>query len=190
MTVWWGLAGLLGLLGCCGLLRSHRAAEDDPLARYPVAREPARPNADAAHTPLMTPAITPEMLARPRPPVAPRRVSAVPESGTIAGEIPVRRRPEVSDVCPAPAARPVAAPESRRMGAAQTRLNPEHRPAAPETPPQQEKIPTQRPGVAEEQPEAESRNGKPAEPKASLTPGSVVRGLAAKAKRLLRRGRE
>ncbi|UOX92632.1 hypothetical protein MUY14_19145 [Amycolatopsis sp. FBCC-B4732] len=63
MTVWWGLLGLLGLLGCCGLLRGHRAREADPLARYPVAREPARPNADAAHTPLMTPVVTPEMLA-------------------------------------------------------------------------------------------------------------------------------
>uniref|UniRef100_UPI0018EB756D hypothetical protein n=1 Tax=Amycolatopsis sp. CA-126428 TaxID=2073158 RepID=UPI0018EB756D len=74
MTVWWGLAGLLGLLGCCGLLRSHRAdgtaVEEDPLARYPAAREPATPNADAAHTPLMTPAITPEMLAAHPGPVA------------------------------------------------------------------------------------------------------------------------
>ncbi|WP_103351350.1 hypothetical protein [Amycolatopsis sp. CA-128772] len=99
MTVWWGLAGLLGLLGCCGLLRSHRAngaIDDDPLARYPVAREPATPNADAAHTPLMTPAITPEMLAggvgEPRPD------GAVPESGTIAGEIPAPRPEEMPAV--------------------------------------------------------------------------------------------
>ena len=92
MTVWWGLAGLLGLLGCCGLLRSHRAGpavvEDDPLARYPAAREPATPNADAAHTPLMTPAITPEMLTRQG---LPRQDEAVPESGSMAGEIPVPR---------------------------------------------------------------------------------------------------
>jgi hypothetical protein len=181
MTVWWGLAGLLGLLGCCGLLRSHRAAEDDPLARYPVAREPATPNADAAHTPLMTPAITPEMLARPRPPVAPRQVNAVPEAGTIAGEIPVRR-PEVAEASPVP----VAAPESRRAGAGQTQLQPEHRPTAPETPPQQEKIPAPQPRAAQERPEPEPRTEKPAR----LSPGSVVRGLAGKAKRLLRRGRE
>ncbi len=106
MTVWWGLAGLLGLLGLCGLLRSHRAdgtvVEDDPLARYPVAREPATPNADAAHTPLMTPAITPEMLARP---ALPRAEAAVPESGSIAGEIPAPRpvgdRPMVPEETPA-----------------------------------------------------------------------------------------
>ncbi|MGW4065675.1 hypothetical protein ACWEGE_45825 [Amycolatopsis sp. NPDC004747] len=92
MTVWWGLAGLVGLLGLCALLRSHRAdgtaVDDDPLARYPAAREPAAPNADAAHTPLMTPAITPEMLARP---ALPRREEAVPESGRMAGEIPAPR---------------------------------------------------------------------------------------------------
>ncbi|MGV9366138.1 hypothetical protein [Amycolatopsis sp. NPDC003731] len=92
MTVWWGLAGLLGLLGLCGLIRSHRAdgtaVEADPLERYPAAREPAMPNADAAHTPLMTPAITPEMLARP---ALPREEPAAPESGRIAGEIPSPR---------------------------------------------------------------------------------------------------
>ncbi|WP_206784933.1 hypothetical protein [Amycolatopsis sp. MtRt-6] len=82
---------MLGLLGCCGLLRSHRrdgaAIESDPLARYPAAREPATPNADAAHTPLMTPAITPEMLGRPALP----RPEEVPESGRMAGEIPAPR---------------------------------------------------------------------------------------------------
>ncbi|MET9000189.1 hypothetical protein [Amycolatopsis sp. NPDC004169] len=90
MTVWWGLAGLLGLLGLCGLIRGHRAdgtvVEDDPLARYPAAREPVLPNADAAHTPLMTPAITPEMLARPELP----RPEPVGE-GRMAGEIPAPR---------------------------------------------------------------------------------------------------
>ncbi|WP_410575359.1 hypothetical protein [Amycolatopsis sp. cmx-4-61] len=111
MTVWWGLAGLLGLLGCCGLLRGHRAdgtaVEDDPLARYPVAREPATPNADAAHTPLMTPVITPEMLAaNPR-----HAAAAVPESGSITGEIP-EPRPEsgVEERTEAPAGAESAAP--------------------------------------------------------------------------------
>ena len=71
MTAWWGLAGLAGLLGLFGLARIRgrrtRAPAEDPLARYPAAREPAVPNADAAHTPLMTPAITPGMLATPAP---------------------------------------------------------------------------------------------------------------------------
>jgi hypothetical protein len=109
MTVWWGLAGLLGLLGCCGLLRSHRADEaavperEDPLARYPVAREPATPNADAAHTPLMTPAITPEMLAGHGGPAGPRQDAVVPESGSIAGEIPAPR-PQSGEVGERPGA--------------------------------------------------------------------------------------
>ncbi|WP_290061963.1 hypothetical protein [Amycolatopsis solani] len=106
MVVWWGLAGLLGLLGLCGLLRGHyrgQPAREDPLARYPAAREPARPNADAAHTPLMTPAITPRMLARPplarppqrapvtTPPVTTRPAAVPPassEEGSIQGRIP------------------------------------------------------------------------------------------------------
>ncbi|WP_439381017.1 hypothetical protein [Amycolatopsis lexingtonensis] len=92
MALWWGLAGLIGLLGCCGLIRAHVRA--DPLARYPSAREPARPNADAAHTPLMTPAITPAMLARRRPaagvPAVPYESSA-PESGSMSGEVPAPR---------------------------------------------------------------------------------------------------
>lgn len=115
MTVWWGLAGLLGLLGCCGLLRSHRSAgaavEGDPLARYPVAREPATPNADAAHTPLMTPAITPEMLAGHPGPAGPRPDAVVPESGTIAGEIPAPR-PQSGG----PEERPVAASAGQAAG--------------------------------------------------------------------------
>ncbi|MEU5263258.1 hypothetical protein [Amycolatopsis sp. NPDC021455] len=209
MTVWWGLAGLLGLLGCCGLLRSHRAADDDPLARYPAAREPAVPNADTAHTPLMTPAITPEMLARPAPPVAPGRVSAVPETGTIAGEIPPPRpgtaepgipapAPAVRRVSPqgsaparAPVARRVSAPASRRAGAAQVQSQPEHRPAEPETPSQQEEIPAQQPPrAAEEQPEPGLRHEKPTEPQARPGPVSMFRGLVGKAKRLVHRDRE
>jgi hypothetical protein len=106
MMAWWGLAGLLGLLGVFGLVlvrrrRRERTSDGDPLARYPAAREPVIPNADAAHTPLMTPAITPQMLAVPavpavpavRPParpvpVPPRPVEpAPPVSGTITGEI-------------------------------------------------------------------------------------------------------
>ncbi|WP_033262976.1 hypothetical protein [Amycolatopsis vancoresmycina] len=108
MTVWWGLAGLLGLLGCCGLVRGHRAngaIDDDPLARYPAAREPATPNADAAHTPLMTPAITPDMLAA-RQHAEPRREGAVPGAGRMAGEIPaprpVEERPPVREEVAAP----------------------------------------------------------------------------------------
>ncbi len=62
MTAWWGLVGLAGLPGIFGLIRA--SARRDPLARYPTAREPAVPNADAAHTPLMTPRVTPEMLHR------------------------------------------------------------------------------------------------------------------------------
>ncbi|WP_425267039.1 hypothetical protein, partial [Amycolatopsis circi] len=61
MTAWWGLVGLAGLPGMFALLRA-RASGGDPLARYPVAREPAVPNADAAHTPLMMPRVTPDML--------------------------------------------------------------------------------------------------------------------------------
>jgi hypothetical protein len=100
MTALWGLAGLLGLLGIFGLVlvrrrRRERTGNGDPLARYPVAREPATPNADAAHTPLMMPAITPQMVKasadRPsiRPVPAPKRPEepAPPESGSITGEI-------------------------------------------------------------------------------------------------------
>jgi hypothetical protein len=115
MTVWWGLAGLLGLLGCCGLLRGHRASgavDDDPLARYPAAREPATPNADAAHTPLMTPAITPEMLA------------GRPGSGRMSGEIPAPRPEEEPAAARVPAvpqgsAHPAAAPSSQAAVAPQ-----------------------------------------------------------------------
>ncbi|MEV6830073.1 hypothetical protein [Amycolatopsis sp. NPDC051102] len=102
MTVWWGLAGLLGLLGCCGLLRGHRAdggaIEDDPLARYPAAREPATPNADAAHTPLMTPVITPEMLAARQGVAELQPEAALPESGRMVGEIPAPRPEEQQPV--------------------------------------------------------------------------------------------
>lgn len=85
MTAWWGLLGLVGLVGCVGLLRG-RHVSGDPLGRYPEAREPARPNADAAHTPLMTPAVTPEMLA-----ARGREVGGAPDSGRVAGEIPAPR---------------------------------------------------------------------------------------------------
>lgn len=62
MTAWWGLVGLAGLPGIFGLIRARMSSGRDPLERYPVAREPAVPNADAAHTPLMTPRVTPDML--------------------------------------------------------------------------------------------------------------------------------
>ncbi len=100
MTALWGWAGLLGLFGVFGLVlvrrrRRPRSGSEDPLARYPVAREPATPNADAAHTPLMTPVITPQMLTasagrspeRTVPVVRRPAEPAPPEAGTIAGEI-------------------------------------------------------------------------------------------------------
>ncbi|MEU4253110.1 hypothetical protein AB0F15_37515 [Amycolatopsis sp. NPDC026612] len=206
MTVWWGLAGLLGLLGWCGLLRSHRAdgaaVEDDPLARYPVAREPASPNADAAHTPLMTPAITPEMLAQPRP--------DVPESGSIAGEIPAPRPqtpgegenrevrvPAVPQGGAPPAARhegiarpqPPASAVPRQprhaLGPAETPGVPQARPE-PETRP----VPASKPQAREPEPEPEPEPAavrhKEIPVRRSL-PGSILHGLAGPAKRLLRR---
>ncbi len=212
MTVWWGLAGLLGLLGCCGLLRSHRAdgaaVEDDPLARYPVAREPASPNADAAHTPLMTPAITPEMLAQPRP--------DVPESGTIAGEIPAPRPQTVGETgnpgvrVPAvpqggapPAARHegIARPQTsgvpqqprHALGPAetprvpQTRLEPETRPVSAPEPQAREPEPEPEPEPKVREPEPESAVQHKEIPARRSLPGSILHGLAGTAKRLLRR---
>jgi hypothetical protein len=183
MTVWWGLAGLLGLLGCCGLLRSHRAdgtADDDPLARYPAAREPATPNADTAHTPLMTPAVTPEMLARPAPPAPPRRVSAVPESGTIAGEIPGPRPGTAEpDASPAPDFRragavvpagvearpgPGAPMSAAPMPAAQGRPESVSRSArAPEEEPKHARRPTEREAVPQQE-ETQARQPRAAAP--------------------------
>ena len=210
MTAWWGLAGLLGLLGCCGLLRSHRAdgaADDDPLARYPVAREPAMPNADTAHTPLMIPAITPEMLARPTPPTPPifpgtaappvaasSRQAAVPQSEIIAREIPEPRPAAVeqgsSDASPAPAAQRVPAPDSRKARAASAQLKPALRQAEPETAPRQDEVPAQQPRTsapAPAQPEPGTSHEEPPGPQARPSHGSAVRGLIGRAKRLLGR---
>ena len=204
MTVWWGLAGLLGLLGCCGLLRSHRAAEDDPLARYPVAREPATPNADAAHTPLMTPAITPEMLARPEVPTPPRREAAVPESGSIAGEIPAPRpvAPEVAAPAgvSAVAGRGRAAWEEKAPGGARPRavsgrvrvareessapeaVRPQPRTAETPQPPEHARS-EEAPAAAPETP----RVPQDASPREKPERPSIVRTFVGRAKRLLRR---
>jgi hypothetical protein len=76
-----GLFGLIGLVGTAGLLSLRRKGRDvaDPLANYPVARQPCLPNADVAHTPLMNPVITPEAagltprMPAPRVPEPPRQ---------------------------------------------------------------------------------------------------------------------
>jgi hypothetical protein len=115
--VGWGTLGLGGLLGVAGLARlgRNRRNTGDPLANYPIAREPCLPNADAAHTPLMMPVITPEAAgiappanfqqpvaepphpssprhaAVPRPEPAPTEPTATPfESGTFTGQIASR----------------------------------------------------------------------------------------------------
>ncbi|MGW5720092.1 hypothetical protein ACWEVP_28260 [Amycolatopsis sp. NPDC003865] len=153
MTVFWGLAGLLGLLGCVGLLRSRAVpTEADPLARYPQAREPARPNADAAHTPLMTPVVTPDLLGSEQPlnqrraPVRPRGREA-PEP---APRSDVRARPQVQ-------AEARAVPDLPRQ--------PRHAPAAPPLPVKSVAAPAR----AAEPRAAESRAGEPraAEPRAA-----------------------
>lgn len=115
MTAWWGLAGLAGLPGIYGLIRARAASGRDPLARYPVAREPAVPNADAAHTPLMLPQITPDMLhhdgGQPTEPTAP---TPVPQARTGDHDSPVRA--SVSEPQAAPAAiRPQAPPSAGRL---------------------------------------------------------------------------
>ncbi|MBE1578825.1 hypothetical protein ACFORH_20355 [Amycolatopsis roodepoortensis] len=127
MTAWWGLTGLLGLLGTYGLVRiRHRADVQseapaaDAFARYPAAREPAVPNADTAHTPLMTPAITPEMIggagrrrasrpARVRAHRQPRTTASQPNQGgtqavaepvTDPGTVPVQAGPPEPETPP------------------------------------------------------------------------------------------
>lgn len=126
MTTWWGLLGLLGLLGGYGLLRlRHRTSPPagDAFARYPAANEPAVPNADAAHTPLMNPAITPDMLdrGRRRPRRAARsdggRGKRTPPPSTVPPRKNLkqpRRRPAMTRATPepAPAPRPVPVAES------------------------------------------------------------------------------
>ncbi|RSM56055.1 hypothetical protein DMH03_31540 [Amycolatopsis sp. WAC 01376] len=129
MTAWWGLTGLLGLLGAYGLVRiRHRAGAQaeapaaDVFARYPAAQGPAVPNADTAHTPLMIPAVTPEMIRGPRRWRASRPsgvraresqqglagTQAVAEPLTDAGTVPAQASP------PEPETQPVAAvPEPR-----------------------------------------------------------------------------
>jgi hypothetical protein len=221
MTVWWGLVGLLGLLGCCGLLRSHRAdgtaIEEDPLARYPVAREPATPNADAAHTPLMTPAITPEMLAaRPgpvgqagsRPDSAVAQPEAVvPESGSIAGEIPAPRpqsavageRPGVPEGAPVAASAGQAGGSVPVPAGAVSEVPPEaaQQPAEPRTSgvPQQPKHALRpeasAPGTGgvprTREPEAEAPQQQPQQPRQYVQPQPDSGGLVGSVKRLLRR---
>jgi hypothetical protein len=81
---WWGIGGLVGLLGLAGLIRLWTLnrtepfqGSGDPFAKYPSANQPCVPNADAAHTPLMLPRVTPETVKH-----APRthaRRDAVPE---------------------------------------------------------------------------------------------------------------
>jgi len=136
MTAWWGLTGLLGLLGIYGLVRiRHRAgvrAESpaaDAFARYPAAQGPAVPNADTAHTPLMTPVVTPEMISGPRRWRAsrPSRVRAQPlppmpqygltgtqavaEPVVDAGTVPAQASP------PVPETRSAAVSEAQRVAA-------------------------------------------------------------------------
>ncbi|MGW4395091.1 hypothetical protein ACWEHA_07360 [Amycolatopsis nivea] len=102
MSAWWGLAGLAGLPGIFGLVRA--SARRDPLARYPAAREPAVSNADAAHTPLMTPRITPDML----------RHDGGPPGGA-AGTVPRARAGDHDRPVPAAGIRPEAPPSAGRL---------------------------------------------------------------------------
>lgn len=106
MTAWWGLVGLAGLPGIFGLIRA--SARRDPLARYPSAREPAVPNADAAHTPLMTPRVTPEML---------HRDGGVPggEAESAQGTVPRARAGDHDRPVPTAGIRPESPPSAGRL---------------------------------------------------------------------------
>ncbi|MEV6906021.1 hypothetical protein [Amycolatopsis sp. NPDC051071] len=118
------MAGLLGLLGVYGLVRFHQrndARRDEPVedvfARYPLARGPALPNADAAHTPLMTPAITPAALADQAPlqtplpdqdrPPRPARPAAEPQALTRPGPVAAHARPPIASPVPTAHAAPI-----------------------------------------------------------------------------------
>jgi hypothetical protein len=109
---WWGIAGLGGLLGLVGVLRLRKSARTrpsreagHPFAKYPSANQPCVPNADAAHTPLMMPEITPEMVGR-----VPRK-QAVP-SGSAAPPVPLASGSPVRQA-PPEETRSVAVPEHR-----------------------------------------------------------------------------
>ncbi|OAP19958.1 hypothetical protein A4R44_09329 [Amycolatopsis sp. M39] len=131
MTAWWGLVGLAGLPGIFGLLRARASTRKDPLARYPVARESAVPNVDAAHTPLMTPRVTPDMLHDDGGPQLPgREVAGEPARAAVprarAGD---RRNPVPTASTPRPVEavagiRPEAPPSAGRL----------RRPGAPKEP--------------------------------------------------------
>ncbi|MFI9450534.1 hypothetical protein [Amycolatopsis sp. NPDC052450] len=168
MTAWWGLTGLLGLLGVYGLVRiRHRAGAEaeapaaDVFARYPAAQGPAVPNADTAHTPLMIPAVTPEMIrgprrwrasrpsgvrARPRPPISRQGLTgtqAVAEPLTDAGTVPAQASP------PEPETEPVAAvPEPRptEEGTITGKLTSD--PSAPENPSEKVEVEVPEPKAA------------------------------------------
>lgn len=206
MTAWWGLLGLVGLVGCVGLLRGRRAS-DDPLGRYPEAREPARPNADAAHTPLMTPAVTPEMLA-----ARGREDGRAPDSGSVAGEIPAPR--EVAEPRVPAAAMPGAGGSpSQPKAPAAPRPSPPERPegaAKPELPPSRESAgsaparPNAKRSASPREAAAAPQTSAPARPDAEpeqpsqpaptppdsadkKSPASLLHGLVGKARRLLQR---
>ncbi|MDT8912990.1 hypothetical protein [Amycolatopsis sp. PS_44_ISF1] len=154
MTAWWGLAGLLGLIGVLGLSRLRRPEArvlGDPLARYPEAREPARPNADAAHTPLMLPRITPEMLHNDGEGWQQADLVAVPRARRSDHDEPVPTGPAAAPPEAAPAlAAPVAAPPAVVRHPAST---PRMRSAAPVT------EVTERAPVAADHDVPESRSG-------------------------------
>ncbi len=128
MTTWWGILGLLGLLGGYGLLRiRHRSSPPagDAFARYPAMNEPAVPNADAAHTPLMNPAITPGMLdrGRRRPRRAARseggRRKRTPPSSTVPPRQNLtqpHQRPAMTQATPEPAPAPNSVPVAETTG--------------------------------------------------------------------------
>lgn len=124
---WWGIGGLLGLLGLVGLTRLRRrtgtaSSRDtgDPFARYPSMNQHCAPNANAAHTPLMIPRVTPEMVThvphrQPQREVTPRQ--SAPEgnptgpaecSGTQSGTLfPSPEKPSVPAQVQRPAEQPV-----------------------------------------------------------------------------------
>ncbi|MEU3628834.1 hypothetical protein [Amycolatopsis coloradensis] len=212
MTAWWGLAGLLGLLGGYGLVRfrqrndaRHHEPAEEVFARYPLARGPALPNADAAHTPLMTPAITPAALAdqaplrtpppdRERPP-GPARPGAelrplTPPRPAAAHARPPSASPDpTAHTAPIHEATPAVSPPTDNPEPRADTVVPRQRPAATGAIAGELPVDPEPARVSDEQDHELPSPAKPAIPKQKgFHPRNLIDPVIGKAKAVLRRG--